>query len=202
MTALYQQLLFDLVIRTEDPDDEQMDKAFSDINTLLKKSHKDRTKSILLSVYFSGHGILDNTTKIVLNVEDPIFRFFDLESKLSSLSKLSNNFISVIFDCCREVLNNRGLEDADDRKNLTNQNLYITFGCPPRTGVPAKSTIVKSYIECVTQYLIKTNGVLELPAALDFRFKSKFEKSSTVRNDVTSPLYYDTTRNGQSEFTT
>jgi len=67
MTALYQQLLFDLVIRTEDPDDEQMDKAFSDINTLLKKSNKDPTKSILLSVYFSGHGILDSTTKIVLN---------------------------------------------------------------------------------------------------------------------------------------
>jgi hypothetical protein len=35
------------------------------------------------------------------------------------------------------------------------------------------------------QHLNKTGGVLELPAALDFRFKAKFEKSSTERREVT-----------------
>lgn len=108
---------------------------------------------------------------------------------LHSLSKTNNNFIAAVFDCCREVLpkeETRSLGDyADDMKNLTDQNLYITFGCPPLVGVPARSTIVKSYTECLTQYLNQTGGVLELPGALDFKFKAKYEKSSTERRDVT-----------------
>jgi hypothetical protein len=166
-----------------------MDKSYLEIKNLLQATHKDATKSILLYVYYSGHGILDNTTKIVLNEEDPMFRYFDLEQKLSSLSKLKNNFITAIFDCCREVLpraDTRSLGDnTEEQVNLTDQNLYVTFGCPPLVGVPAKSTIVKSYMECVSQYLNKTGGVLELPAALDFRFKAKFEKASTERREVT-----------------
>jgi Caspase domain len=99
-----------------------MDKSFLEIKSLLQKSHKDPSKSILLYVYYSGHGILDNTTKMVMNEDDPIFRYFDLEQKLSCLSKLSNNFISAIFDCCREELaktDTRSMGDKDDQSNLT-----------------------------------------------------------------------------------
>jgi hypothetical protein len=167
-----------------------MDKSYLKIKNLLQVTHKDESKSLLLYVYYGGHGILDNTTKIVLNEEDPMFRYFDLEQKLSSLSKLKHNFVAAIFDCCREELpraDTRSLGDSnnEDKVNLTDQNLYVTFGCPPLVGVPAKSTIVKNYITCVNQYLNKTGGVLELPAALDFKFKAKFEKSSTERREVT-----------------
>lgn len=80
-----------------------MDKSFIEIKNLLQQSHKDAEKSILLHVYYGGHGILNNTTSIVLNEEDPKFRYFKLEQKLASFSKLKNNFIAAIFDCCREV---------------------------------------------------------------------------------------------------
>ena len=50
--------------------------------------------------------------------------------------------------------------------------------------MPAQSTVVKSYTECISQYLNKTGGVLELPAALDIRFKAKFEKASSERREV------------------
>jgi len=125
---------------------------------------------------------------MVLNEEDLIFRYYDLEQKLSILSKMSNNFISALFDCCREELpksETRSQGEADQSTNLTDQNLLITFGCTPLTGVPDKSTIVNSYTECIKEYLIKTGGVLELPAALDFRFKAQFEKTSTERREVT-----------------
>jgi hypothetical protein len=122
MTAFFETLKFDRVIKTEDPEQQQMDKSYLEIKSLLQKSHKDKSKSVLLYVYYSGHGILDNTTKIVLNEEDPMFRYFDLEQRLSSLSKLSNNFVTAIFDCCREELprtDTRSLGDSDDMKNLT-----------------------------------------------------------------------------------
>lgn len=94
----------------------------------------------------------------------------------------------MIFDCCREELPRsdfRNVDDADNQKSLTDQNLFIVFGCPPLVGVPAKSTVAKNYIECVSQYLDQTGGVLELPAALDCRFKANFEKASTERREIT-----------------
>jgi hypothetical protein len=87
MTAFFEMLRFDRVIKTENPDQLQMDNSFIEIKNLLRQSHKDATKSILLFVYYGGHGILHNTTKIVLNEDDPLFRYFDLEQRLSSLSK-------------------------------------------------------------------------------------------------------------------
>ena len=132
--------------------------------------------------------MLDYTTRIVLNEEDPTDRYFDLEYKLSALSKLRNNFISVVFDCCREELPRtvtRSISDRDDSKILTEQNLFIVFGCPPQTGVPAKSSIVRSVIDCVAQHLHSTGGILELPTAFDYKFKQKFEKASTERREVT-----------------
>ena len=200
MTAFFESLQFDRIIKTENPDQQQMDKSYIEIKNIMQRSHRDTTNKILLYVYYGGHGILENTTKIVLNEDDPMFRYFDLEQKLASLSKLNNNFIAAIFDCCREVIyrgDTRGVgESVDTQKNLTDQNLYVTFGCPPLVGVPAKSTIVKSYTVCVTMHLNKTGGVLEIPAALDFKFKAKFEKASTERRDVTKQLYYDVTRAG------
>ncbi len=165
-----------------------MEKSYLQIKVLLQKSHRDQAKSILFYVYYGGHGILDNTTKIVLNEEDPEFRYFDLEQGLARISKLKNNFVTAIFDCCRKELpriSTRGPGDAVNTKNVSDQNFFIIFGCPPFTGVDAKSTIVKSYTACVMQHLKKTGGVLKLPAALDYRFKAKFEKTSTERREVT-----------------
>jgi hypothetical protein len=122
MTSFFETLKFDRVIKTENPDQQEIEMSYFEIKLLLQKSHKDKAKSILLYVYYSGHGILDNTTKIVLNEEDPMFRYFDLEQRLSSLSKLNNNFVAAIFDCCREELprtDTRSIGDSEDMKNLT-----------------------------------------------------------------------------------
>ena len=79
MTKFFEMLRFDRIIKTENPDSLQMDNSFIEIKNLLKVSHRDVSKKILLFVYYGGHGILDNTTRIVLNEEDPHYRYFDLE---------------------------------------------------------------------------------------------------------------------------
>ncbi len=205
MAIFFKEMNFDRVIKTEDPDSQQMDKSFFEIKNILSKAHKDQNSSTLLYVYYAGHGIIDNTTKIVLNEEDPLFRYFDLEQKLSVLSKYHNTYIVSVLDCCREVLpkeDTRGLGDDDNKAALTDQNYFVTFGCPPLVGVPAKSSIVKSYTQCVKEHLVKTGGVLEIPGALDMKFKAKFEKNSTERRDVTKMLFYDSTRGGKGNVVT
>jgi hypothetical protein len=55
-------------------------------------------------VYYSGHGILDMTTKIVVNTDTDIERdmYFPLEFRMAALSNYRNTYIMVVFDCCRE----------------------------------------------------------------------------------------------------
>lgn len=81
-----------------------MSMNFLKVQTELAKAHKDKSgkKKVLLFVYYSGHGVMDNTTKIVMNEEELNFRYFPLEAKLSNISKYQNSFIVTIFDCCRE----------------------------------------------------------------------------------------------------
>ncbi len=67
MEHFFNSLKFDQVIKTEDPDRDLIDRTFLDIQSLLRESDKDAAESILLYVYFSGHGVIDSTTKIVLN---------------------------------------------------------------------------------------------------------------------------------------
>lgn len=79
MDEFFETLRFDRIIKTENPDSQQMDESFMEVKKLLQAAHKDLNKSVLLYVYYGGHGVLDNTTKLVLNEDDPMFRYFDLE---------------------------------------------------------------------------------------------------------------------------
>ena len=120
-------------------------------------------------MYYSGHGVMDSTTKVVCNAEDTEFRYFSLESQLSIISKYQNSYVVSVFDCCREYLPTEdtrggGEQPASKKKN---QNFFCIFGCGPTNGVPAKSIIVNSFIICLNKYLNKKGGVLQIPKALD-----------------------------------
>jgi hypothetical protein len=59
----------------------------------MKKPEAERKKDLkpfkrpLLSVYFNGHGVFETETKIILNENKEKDMYFDIESKLSVLSK-------------------------------------------------------------------------------------------------------------------
>ena len=106
----------------------------------------------LVFVYYAGHGIMDNTTYMVLNGK----RFYPLEKMLRSFAQSDGSYVVSVFDCCREKLppsQTRGLNTTDfDEGDMflaapedSQENLIMTFGCRPSAGVPAKSTIAKSY---------------------------------------------------------
>jgi hypothetical protein len=76
----------------------------------LKKEYFDKADKsggkvkLLCVVYYSGHGILDMTTKVALNSSSEVDneRYWALESKMQILSAYKNNYTMVVFDCCRE----------------------------------------------------------------------------------------------------
>ncbi len=88
MAAFFQELGFNKIIRTENASEDEMHVAFNQVTKELRAGHTDKTnkKKVLLFVYYSGHGVMDTTTKIVLNEELAEDRYYALENKLSIIS--------------------------------------------------------------------------------------------------------------------
>ena len=96
--------------------------------------------------YYAGHGLSDNLVYSQLNEE----RIYPLERMLRGLAKADGSYVVCLFDCCRERMKAGaargpgtevgGMLDVPTNSE-TEENLIITYGCPPTEGVPAKSTI-------------------------------------------------------------
>lgn len=56
--------------------------------------------STLVYVYYAGHGIMDNTTYMVLNGP----KMYPLEKMLRAFARADGSYVISVFDCCREKL--------------------------------------------------------------------------------------------------
>ena len=104
----YKRLGFSKIFITENPTNKKLteiyetkikpilkeaDKLAKDLEKEMKKPEAERNKDLapikkpILSVYFNGHGVFETETKIILNENKEKEMFFEIESKLSVLSK-------------------------------------------------------------------------------------------------------------------
>lgn len=104
MNELFTEMNFDLIMRTENGVCEDLEKGYRKICDEMSNA-KSNKKKTLLYVYYSGHGNMDTTTKIICNVSESFYRYWDLENRLSILSKYPNTFVVGVLDCCREAFN-------------------------------------------------------------------------------------------------
>lgn len=88
MCKFFAELNFSKVIKTENASHSELSKAFSKVRDIFTKAHKDKSggTKVLLMVYYSGHGVMDTTTKVVCNESDKNFMYWPLESKLAAIS--------------------------------------------------------------------------------------------------------------------
>jgi hypothetical protein len=69
---------------------------------------KPEQPKLLVFVYYSGHGVMDDTTHIVVNSQNSSERYFDLEAKLFILSQCcKSTYTMTLLDCCRESVDVR-----------------------------------------------------------------------------------------------
>ena len=155
---------------------------------------KDAMEGIqtLFYFYYAGHGMSDTNLFLQLNEG----KLYPIEKMLRSLAKADGSYVIALFDCCREriiagatrgvnVEEDDGMAAASEQIPENHENFIITYGCPPTEGVPAKSTIAKTYM----QYLKKSsdqNGYIQLPGPLNFFVGSdgKCEHSIKVNQPV------------------
>eukprot|EP00351_Strombidinopsis_sp_SopsisLIS2011_P001002 CAMPEP_0116874604 /NCGR_PEP_ID=MMETSP0463-20121206/6089_1 /TAXON_ID=181622 /ORGANISM="Strombidinopsis sp, Strain SopsisLIS2011" /LENGTH=111 /DNA_ID=CAMNT_0004518461 /DNA_START=117 /DNA_END=452 /DNA_ORIENTATION=+ len=71
---------------------------------------KKEDKKALIVMYFSGHGMMDDQSLIVLNEDGEDFELgyvdylFPMERKLRTIASLKRVFVVGIFDCCRSLV--------------------------------------------------------------------------------------------------
>ena len=117
------------------------------------KWHFNKEKTLIF-VYYAGHGVMQNFTKVVCNkFKRPAQVFFPLEQNLRTLGTKPGTYVVGIFDCCRAefVRPDRGAHDKmndgsnDMEEAEEKRNCILTFGCRPNSSVSAVSTVANEF---------------------------------------------------------
>ena len=94
----------------------------------------------------------DNMTQLVLNDTSKNKTFYKMENVARIISETPGSYVIVVFDCCRENLNDPKYRNGGDvieqeSDPTAYRNLILINGCPPNKAVDAKSTISTAIFE-------------------------------------------------------
>ena len=132
----------------EDVDYNGLKELMDSLRVELINNGKSKIKTLLV-IYYAGHGCMrGNTTQVVLN--DQAKTFYPMESIARVFAEIQGAYVMVIFDCCRENLNNAkyrsgGGETEQESDPASYRNLILINGCPPNREVDAKSSIAAEF---------------------------------------------------------
>ena len=133
----------------EDTDFDELYELFKDITREVETNWERGRETTFIFVYYAGHGVLDATTWAVMNTDTKKWRF-PLENLIRTLGANRGAWVVGLFDCCRKSLAAAMRDDgAIDVKSPDEEPPYrgtlLSFGCPPNSGVDARSTIAVEY---------------------------------------------------------
>ena len=139
MEAGCKQLGFDKIEKFWEPNHKKMKLFFTKLDAEMLERAEENKKTVIF-VYYTGHGLMDERSLIVLNdpEQKPKNAFmFPLERYLRTLSENSSNYIIALFDCCRARIPKkvRDMLDDDEEEMEPVRNLLLIFGCAPTSVV-------------------------------------------------------------------
>jgi len=109
---------------------------------------------------------MDNFTFAVVN--DVKKSRFPLEKFLRTLGMTPGGYVMGMLDCCRErisdAMRGSGAANSEVLDEVENyRNVVLSFGCPPNSGVDARSTIAIDYFAKLKQIANPYDGSVILP---------------------------------------
>ena len=147
----------------ENPDFLGISQEFAKIRAFVREK-RDKGETVLLYVYFAGHGIIEEQTKAVVNTDNPKRWAFPIEQNIRILGAIKGCFVFAVLDCCREMIkaaiaasiapkpkpaegvaNSRGIGAANASDPEEWNCCAINFGCKAGCTVAGASTIAMTY---------------------------------------------------------
>ena len=131
----------------------------------------------------------ENTTQMILNDTAKGKSFYRLEFQARVCSKELGAYVIVVFDCCRENLNdpkyrNCGAVAEQESDSAVYRNLFLINGCPPNQEVDAKSSIATELFTKL-ESCKDANGTIVLPGKLRFWQPGNMgDKTFDIRQDL------------------
>ena len=117
---------------------------------------------------------------------------YPLEKLLRAAAKdRKRTSFSLVFDACREEVKTRaghGGVISDEDEECKQQNLIITYGCPPSATVPARSTISESIFARLKERIDDATGQVDYGRAL-YGWKGTDGQSETIALSDKPMLY-------------
>ena len=109
-----------------EPTHDELELKFSELRVKALKNIGLR-KGFIFYCYYSGHGILENTTKIVLSKGG----YFEIEKQLQDTfkSKVNGVYVIGVLDCCRNLNNvkEKFVKGTPEIKVEDSPNLVICY---------------------------------------------------------------------------
>jgi hypothetical protein len=148
-----------------DPTKDQLAMAFMELGMKVVKAKK-AGKKVCVVICYGGHGIQDGTTHAVLN-DAGENHLFSLEAQANALaSSLTNCYVVLLADCCREKVETRG-SGNEESKQAERGNIIITFGCAAGKTVTRGDDVTANFFATLIAAAKKDKkGLLKLPNAI------------------------------------
>ena len=109
----------------------------------------------MVFVYYAGHGLLKNLTKVLCNNSEGKFTY-PLEKELKALGDKEGAYVVGFFDCSRSVKNGVDPESSDGSaqsqidsifEGKAGSNTFLTFGCAPYIQTWDRKSIAIEYFQ-------------------------------------------------------
>jgi len=176
---------FDEVDKKQDKPKKMIEKSFDDLLSTAQNL-AEMERKMLFFVYYSGHGTFERGETHGHTIYDEPF---NLDGFVQKLACQANAYVIAFFDCCREIVEHKGLSDPP-KNEPTNGQMFTIYSSAPKQSAIAVQEGALSVATGLILEALKDKAEFNFPSSLnnwEGLSKSRVEVRKKSHLDVCLP---------------
>jgi len=137
---------------------------------ILADNLADLDRKALFVIYYSGHGTCcsGHTYAHTVTSEE-----INLDLHVQKLASRANSYVIGFFDCCRNIIEKKGLSSQSVKAPKTNGQLYVIYGTPlGHAALDIKNDELSKATKSFLEHLNGKQDVMFPSSLMDWQAKS------------------------------